>query len=424
MKKHYIKMNNNKNYLSFGNIVSIIKEVSNNKNAMQMEVFSCVFDVNDVNVTTINNYCIGIRAIGLEYKKIFTDKYNLFKKDKNIFINNVLSILNLLDDKIYLEDNNSLEIINNNDKLNLVILKLIDICKNDENINQEFINNLNQKSNYEKFIELLNYAININKQPIYTQDINIKINKNELDEYLKLKLYFGQSYISSLINLANKNNMYACADVGALYFDGLIDGEVDYVKSYEYYMKAALKNHPKAVWMIANLILTNRVKYDEDTMWKYLHKSIELGSAAGYNTLGLCYLKGINPDNKIDLKLAKHYFEISSELGYVYAINNIGKMYENENNIDESIKYYKISADMMESWALNKVGEYYRLKGDLKTAYLYYSKSIECPLNERNRYAYYNLAEYYYKNGFKELNIKKDNNKYKEYIDMFNKLKK
>ena len=99
-------------------------------------------------------------------------------------------------------------------------------------------------------------------------------------------------------------------------------------------------------------------------------------------------------------------------------------MYENENNIDEAIKYYKISADMMESWALNKVGEYYRLKGDLKTAYLYYSKSIECPLNERNRYAYYNLAEYYYKNGFKELNIKKDNNKYKEYIDMFNKLKK
>ena len=417
-------MNNNKNYLSFGNIVSVIKEVSNNNNAMQMEVFSCIFDVNDVNVTTINNYCIGIRAIGLEYKKIFTDKYKLFENDKNIFINNVLSILNLLDDKIYLEDNNSLEIINNNDKLNLVILKLIDICNNDENINQEFINNLNQKSNYEKFIELLNYAININKQPIYTQDINIKINKNELDEYLKLKLYFGQSYISSLINLANKNNMYACADVGALYFDGLIDGEVNYNKSYEYYMKAALKNHPKAVWMIANLILTKRVKYDKETMWKYLNKSIELGSAAGYNTLGLCYLKGINPDNKINLELAKHYFEISSELGYVYAFNNIGRMYENENNIDESIKYYKISADMMESWALNKVGEYYRLKGDLKTAYLYYSKSIECPLNERNRYAYYNLAEYYYKNGFKELNIKKDINKYNEYIDMFNKLKK
>ena len=417
-------MNNNKNYLSFGNIVSIIKEVSNNKNAMQMEVFSCVFDINDVNVTTINNYCIGIRAIGLEYKKIFVDKYELFKNNPNVFIKNILSILNLLDDKIYIENNNSIELINNNEKLNLVILKLIEICNNDEHINSQFINNLNTLSNYEKFIELLNYAININKQPIFTQDINIKINKNELDEYLKLKLYYGQSYISSLLNLASKNNMYACADIGSLYFDGVIDGKVDYDKSFEYYMIAANKNHPKGSWMIANLIFTKRVKYDFETMWKYLQKSIELGSAAGYNTLGLCYLKGINPENKIDINLAKHYFELSSEQGYVYAFNNIGRIYENENNIEEAIKYYKISADMMESWALNKVGEYYRLNNDLKTAYLYYSKSIECPLNERNAYAYYNLAEYYYKNGYKELNIKKDINKYNEYINLFNKLKK
>ena len=57
--------------------------------------------------------------------------------------------------------------------------------------------------------ELLYYAIIKNKQPIYTQDINIKIDKYELNEYMKLELYWGQSYISSLIELANKNNMYA-----------------------------------------------------------------------------------------------------------------------------------------------------------------------------------------------------------------------
>ena len=74
MKRNYIKMNNNDKYLSFGNVVRVIKEVSNNKNAMQLEIFSSIFDINNVNITTINNYCIGIRAIGLEYKKIFQNK--------------------------------------------------------------------------------------------------------------------------------------------------------------------------------------------------------------------------------------------------------------------------------------------------------------------------------------------------------------
>ena len=82
-------------------------------------------------------------------------------------------------------------------------------------------------------IELLNYAVLENTQPVYTQDINIKINKEELDDYLKVKLYFGESYINSLIELSRKNNMYACAELGALEFDGLISGQKNYEKSYE-----------------------------------------------------------------------------------------------------------------------------------------------------------------------------------------------
>ena len=414
MKKNYVKMNNNDKYLSFGNIVRIIKNVSNNKNGMQLEIFCSIFDVNNINTTTINNYCIGIRAIGLEYRKSFSDKYELYKKDNSVFINVLLSIISILDDKIYFIDSTSIDVINNNDKLNTVVNELLKIANNDENISKEFINNLKKLNTYDKMVELLNYSININKQPVYLQDINIKINKKELDEYLKIKLYYGQSYISSLMYLANKDNMYACADLGSLWFDGSINGEVDYNKCYEYYLKAANKNHPKACWMIANLILTKRVKYDFDTMWTYLNKSIELGSAAGYNTLGLCYKKGITPDKKKDIEKAVYYFKMSSDLGYVFAFNNLGYIYECEGNSEEAIKYYKISADMNESWALNKVGEYYRKKGNLDKAFIYYSKSIESPLKERSAFGYYNLAEYYYKD---------DKKKYKEYMDMYNKLK-
>jgi TPR repeat protein len=407
MKKNYIKMNNYK-HLSLGNVINVIKEISNNKNVSQTEIFCSIFGINNINSTTVNNYCIGIRAIGLEYKNIFEDNYISDNLKENI-----LSILNIIDNKIY----NDQKIINTSNSLSKVIEKLLEIASQDEHIQDTNI--FLKENNYKTIKELLYYAIIKNKQPIYTQDINIKIDKYELNEYMKLELYWGQSYISSLIELANKNNMYACAKLGSLEYEGEITGYPNYQKSYEYYLKSANKNHPKSCWMISNLILSNKVEYDFETMWKYLNKSIELGSAAGYNTKGICYLKGINKDNKIDIEKAEYYFKVASDLGYVFAFNNLGKIYENINE-EESLKYYKISADMNNSWALNKVGEYYRKNNDLKTAFIYYNKAIECPIKEICRFAYYNLAEYYYKIGNKELNIKKDDKKANIYYDKFN----
>lgn len=423
MKRNYIKMNDNDNYLSLGNVINTIKKVSNNKNAMQTELFCTIFNVNNVNATTINNYCIGYRAIGLEYKKVFVDLKRKFEQDKSIYIDIILGILSIMDDIIYVKDGSSLELINTNKKLNEVIKELLIIAHNDKHIEKETINNIKKLNNYEAFIELLNYSILENNQPVYTQSINIKINREELNEYLKIKLYYGESYINSLIELSRKDNMYACAELGSLEFDGYISGKPNYKKCYDYYYKAALKDHPKGCWMVANLMLTGRVKLEFDTMWKYLNKSIELGSFAGYNTLGLCYLRGINKQNKKDLNEARKNFQISAEHGYVFAFNNLGKTYEEEENIEEAIKYYKVSADMNECWALNKVGEYYRKKGDLKTAYIYYLKATESPITERIKYPFYNLAKYYYENGCEEANIKKDTTKAKELYSIYESLK-
>lgn len=404
---------NNGNILSLGNIINSIKKISNNSNAMQTEIFCSIFGVNEINTTTVNNYCIGIRAIGIEYKKIFEEKYN-----DNSIIKNILSLVNILENKVYSEEN-ALDTINKSDKLKKVIEELKQIATSDEHIDD--INKLLKDNNYETIKEMLYYAIIINKQPVYSQNINIKINKQELNEYMRLELYWGESYISSLLELAKKNNMYACAKLGSLEFEGAVTGTPNYKKSFQYYLKSANKNHPKSCWMIANLILTNKVDYDFDTMWKYLNKSIELGSAAGYNTMGLCYLRGINKDNKVDKEKAEYYFKIAGDLGYVFAFNNLGKIYE-EKDEEEAMKYYNISADMNNSWALNKVGEYHRKNNDYIKAYIYYSKAVDCPITEICRYAFYNLAKYYYEPGFKELNIKADKEKAKYYYDMFNKM--
>ena len=74
MKKKFIKMNDGKNYLSLGNIINIIKKHSKvEASGIQKEVFCGGFNINDIKTTTVNNYLIGYRPIGIEYKKIYLD---------------------------------------------------------------------------------------------------------------------------------------------------------------------------------------------------------------------------------------------------------------------------------------------------------------------------------------------------------------
>ena len=398
MKKRYIKMNE-KNILSLGNICNCIKEVSCGKSAMQKEIFCVLFNTNDINNSTVNNYIIGIRAIGVLYKKVYIDLYNKYKEDKNIFCDIVINIISLLDEKIYNINENKLDFINNNYNFNNLCIKILDICNKDNSLSEDFVNKLNNfvKHNnlYDMFVLALYHSIVINKQPIFVTDVNVSFNKKELENYMKVKLYEGVSYVSSLILLSKNKNMYACAEIGSLAYDGLINGNADYNMAYKYYLIAADKGHPKACYMIANLIYKGFVKENVNIMWKYLNKGIKLGSNAAINLKGLCYLNGVNPKNIINKNKAIEYFNEASKSGYAFAYNNLGYIYEKDNDMNKAIEYYKISADLGNSWALNKMGEYYRNKGDMETAYLYYTMSNDAPINERCKWAKYNLEKYF-----------------------------
>ena len=398
MKKRYIKMNE-KNILSLGNICNCIKEVSCGKSAMQKEIFCVLFNTNDINNTTVNNYIIGIRAIGVLYKKVYIDLYNKYKEDKNIFCDIVINIISLLDEKIYNINENKIDFINNNYNFNNLCVKILGICNKDNSLSEDFVNKLNNfvkyNDSYDMFVLALYHSIVINKQPIFVNDVNVSFNKKELEDYMKVKLYEGVSFISSLILLSKNKNMYACAELGSLAYDGLINGNADYNMAYKYYLIAADKGHPKACYMIANLIYKGFVKENVNIMWKYLNKGIKLGSNAAINLKGLCYLNGVNPKNIINKNKAIEYFDEASKSGYAFAYNNLGYIYEKDNDMNKAIEYYKISADLGNSWALNKMGEYYRNKGDMETAYLYYTMSNDAPINERCKWAKYNLEKYY-----------------------------
>lgn len=93
--------------------------------------------------------------------------------------------------------------------------------------------------------------------------------------------------------------MYALAELGSLEYSGLITGKVNYESCFNYYLKAAKKNHPKASWMVANLIYYKKISgYTTEFAYEYINKAIKLGSIAAINTLGNFYYNGFTLDNK------------------------------------------------------------------------------------------------------------------------------
>ena len=155
MQKQYLKLNINDEHLSLGNFFRIIKDLSKNKtNALQTDLFCMLFDIYDVNDTTVNNYCVGIRSIGNKYKQIFIDRKNKYEHNKNIFTDTIINILNVIEGKVNIV-NNPIEFINNNETLSILATKLYNLSKNDKQVTLDFSDNLNRLINEGNIYECL-----------------------------------------------------------------------------------------------------------------------------------------------------------------------------------------------------------------------------------------------------------------------------
>ena len=131
MKKKFIKMNDGKNYLSLGNIINIIKKHSKvEASGIQKEVFCGVFNINDIKTTTVNNYLIGYRPIGIEYKKIYLDLKENYSNNKEIFIPIFSNIISILEERIIKCDDLNIKIINENSKIKKVCLDILSLGEN------------------------------------------------------------------------------------------------------------------------------------------------------------------------------------------------------------------------------------------------------------------------------------------------------
>ena len=437
MKKQYIKMNNNDEHLSIGNLFRIIKDSSKNKtSALQSELFCILFDLEGINDTTVNNYCVGCRSIGSEYKQIYLNKEKRYSKDINEFTDNIIGLLSIVDGVVYNSINNKIDFINKNDSARNIASKLYNLAKNDKQIIKEFTNKLylliNDNKIYECLVEELLFIVLHKKQPVYEDELKVEVFENvlkdtsissiDLQEYLSLKLREGINYDYSMKKLAEAGNAYANFEIGSNEYYGFFTGVPRYDVAFSYLEKAASMDHASANYMIGNMyirkLLGSGTNEELEKGFKYLEKSYKLGNVAASNLIGNMYNEGIYPLEK-DIEKAILYYDKAADSNYAYAINNLGKIEENKGNIKEAFDYYKKSADLGESWACNKIGEAYRLgifEKNMEKAFYYYNRATMSNCRTVCYYAFYNLAKYFYKNGYDT--IKKDKNKFLNYMKL------
>lgn len=426
MNKNFIKMNNNTNQLSLGNLIQIIKKYSVNKHlANQAYLFCLIFNIEDVNESTVNNYCIGARSISDDYKNIYLDLQKKYLKDKSIFVPIIGKIAGIIIGQ--LDNTQTIEELNNNKYLKKICLTLYNISKNDKSVEDDFSTKLykliNDNNIYECLSELLIFVILEHRQPIYINEkikeklenilYNTNISLESLQEFISMHFDDGINYDYTVRQLAKKNNPYALFELGLSEYSGKMMGYPRYNIAFEYFEKAASFNHPKANYIAGRMLIEGNVgncsEIDIKKGLQYLNKAEQLNNIACLNTLGQFYLKN-NDENK-----AIKYFEKAAIHNFVYAFNNLGKIYEKKKQYAKAFEYYLKSANLEESWACNKVGEMYRLgigtNIDLKKAFEYYNKALNVEIEFVDNYAKYNLAVYFYMYGNYEINLEKDESK-------------
>lgn len=414
MKKKYIKINDNYSHLSLGNIINAIKEESKNKSsAIQSEVFCTIFNIEYANLSTINNYCIGSRSIGNDYKQIYINLNKRYQKDNKVFLDIVCNILSIINGTIY--DIKNIVDINKNNSLKTICTKLYNISKNDFSVPKDNINKyrvlLNNNDYYNLFINFLIYAILDKKQPLYENDKvknvvetilqNTNISVKDLQDFLLLELNEGINFSHSLINLSLNNNPYANYQLAIMEYRGDFTGTPRYDKAYNYFLKSAKCNHPSAYWMLGNMIINGKVGSKNNSDFKkainYFNEAKKLGNVAAINSLGLCYKYGLGV--KKNIKKSLEYFNEAANKNYAYAYNNLGIYYESLKEYDKAYNYFLKSANLKESYACNKIGEYERKRNNKVNALKYYQMALESTVKETSLWAYYNIAKYYYLEG-------------------------
>lgn len=142
-------------------------------------------------------------------------------------------------------------------------------------------------------------------------------------------------------------NAEAQHDIGAIYVAGPGGIEQNFEKANFWFLKAAQKNIPNAIY---NLGVLNHqglgVEQDLDKALYWYREAAKRGHSEAQYNLGISHIEGIGTD--YDPALAAGFFERAANNGIVEAAYNLGLIYENgllgNVKLEEALLWYNIAA--------------------------------------------------------------------------------
>lgn len=227
------------------------------------------------------------------------------------------------------------------------------------------------------------------------------INGNAFSQYSLGYIYFSGKYLDKNVQYAFQwykkaaENDFPAAQyaLSYLYKNG-IGCEEDMFKAYYWLEKAADNNFEDAYYVLGQSYLEGSfVEMNHKKAFIYLSKGAEAGEENCLESLGDMYYWGFHVDK--DIEKAFNLYKKSMNKGNLKLYYKVGRLYEDEGDIDRAKTYYLIGHNSRDVRATQRLGTlYYKgigVEKNIKTAIQYMKLAAE----EKSPYAIYVMGVYY-----------------------------
>ena len=129
------------------------------------------------------------------------------------------------------------------------------------------------------------------------------------------------------------------------------------------------------------------------------HRAGKLGCASAYHNIGCSYESGDGAE--MNMKQAKHYYELAAIQGHTGARHNLGGMEGHEGDMDRALKHYMIAAHDGDTDSMEAITNLFKLgivrKSDYAAALKLYQTAVdEIKSDLRDEYAAFSGLQKYY----------------------------
>jgi TPR repeat protein len=150
--------------------------------------------------------------------------------------------------------------------------------------------------------------------------------------------------------------------VGLMYFNGDVDGGVNYAKAFEWYQKAAAKGNAEAQACLGRMyFLGQGIAMDFDKAMNWYQKAAAQGNIHGQYGLSCMYYR-----DKKDNPKAMEWYKKAADQGNPYAQYSLACMYyygeASDQNLQQAAKWFKAAAEQNLALAQYNLGVMF-LKG-------------------------------------------------------------